>query len=230
MNPQEHLNKPLEELPQEKVIFQIKRHPIGILTVYITSSILLIVMAVVAFGIAPRYLTSTSSIEVYGIASVAYFIFLFLVLGFVYIAHMVYWDNSWTLSDESLSQVTRSSLFDKQSSHLSLGNLQDVTASQEGILPHLFHYGSLRVETAGEGSKFVFPLCPNPNLHAQYILEARERFEQNLRAHNDGLQIPYMNQPQVNQQPVPRSAPTPSEAQTYPIPPQPPMPPDDHSS
>lgn len=236
MNPQQDVNQPLGELPKEQIIFQIKRHPIGIISVYVTSSVLLIVLAVVAFGLAPRYLTSSSTSQIYGIASVIYFIFLLLVVGFVYISHMVYWDNSWTLSNESLTQVTRSSLFDKQSSHLSLGNLQDVTASQEGVLPHLFHYGSIRVETAGEGSKFVFPLCPNPNVHAQYILEARERFEQSSRVVNDGLQTAYMNQPQAYQQPapqpVPMQAPMPptEEAQTYPIPPQPPMPPDNYSA
>lgn len=224
MNPQD-TSRTLSELPQEKIIFQIKRHPIGILTIYITSSILIIVLAVVAFGVVPRYLTSSSSTQVYGIASVVYLIFLLLVGCFVYITHIVYWDNSWTLSDESLTQVTRSSLFDKQSSHLSLGNLQDVTASQEGILPHLFRYGSLRVETAGEGSKFIFPLCPDPNVYAQHILEARERFEQGLRVVNDGLQTPSMHQPQANQQPAIQLV-----SQTYPIPPQPPMPPDDYIS
>lgn len=239
MNPQQDGSQPLSELPKEQIIFQIKRHPIGILAVYITSSVLLIVLAVVAFGLAPHYLTSTSTSQVYGIAATIYFIFLLLVAGFVYISHMVYWDNSWTLSNESLTQVTRSSLFDKQSSHLSLGNLQDVTASQEGIMPHLFHYGSIRVETAGEGSKFVFPLCPNPNVYAQYILEARERFEQSSRVVNDGLQTAYMNQPQVYQQPAPQPATPqpvqqpatiPTETQTYPIPPQPPMPPDNDYS
>lgn len=236
MNPQQDVNQPLSELPKEQIIFQIKRHPIGILAVYIVSSVLLIALAIVAFGVAPRYLSSSSSAQVYGIASVAYFIFLLLVVGFVYVSHMVYWDNSWTLSNESLTQVTRSSLFDKQSSHLSLGNLQDVTASQEGMIPHLFHYGSLRVETAGEGSKFFFPLCPNPNVYAQYILEARERFEQGARVANDGLQTAFINPQQTYQQPAPQPSPeptptsTPAEVPTYPIPPQPPTTPDDYSA
>lgn len=229
MNPIETI-QPIEALPQERVIFRIKRHPIGILAVYFTSSVLLIVLAVVAFGVAPRYFTSTSSSQVFGIAAVAYSIFLLLVSVFVYVAHIVYWDNSWTLSDESLAQVTRSSLFDKQSSHLSLGNLQDVIASQEGILPHMFHYGSLIVETAGEKSKFIFPLCPNPNLYAQHILEAREQFEQNLRSRNDGLHSSYPNQYQPPQQPAVQQAPIPNEPQSYPIPPQPPLPPNDYTS
>lgn len=215
MNPQDI--QPLNDLPAENIIFQIRRHPIGILAVYITSAIVLIALAILAFGVAPKYITSYSSSQVIGIASVGYFIFLTLIVGFVYVAHIVYWDNSWTLSDESLAQVSRTSLFDKQSSHLSLGNLQDVTATQDSILQHIFKYGTLSVETAGEKSKFVFTYCSNPDIYAQHILEARERFEQGNRI-NNGLKTPIQNQP-VAQQPAPQDTPPP----IYPIPPQPPV-------
>lgn len=218
MNPE--YNQPLPDLAKETVLFQLKRHPIGIFTVYLTSIVLLIFVAVIAFGIAPKYINDASSGRVYEIAATAYLIFLSMVLGFVYISHIVYWDNSWTLTTESLAQVSRSSLFDKQSSHLSLGNLQDVTASQEGILPHLFNYGSLRVETAGENTKFIFQFCPNPDLYAEHILDAREKFEQGLRiAVNNGLQSP--SQTAVYQAAPPLLQPE-TVAQTYPIPPQPP--------
>ena len=214
MNPQD--NPPLNYPPTENIIFQIRRHPIGILAVYIISAIVLIALAIVAFGVAPKYITSYSSSQVLGIAAVGYFIFLTLIVGFVYIAHVVYWDNSWTLSDESLAQVSRTSLFDKQSSHLSLGNLQDVTATQDSILQHLFKYGTLSVETAGEKSKFTFTYCPNPDVYAQHILEARERFEQANRI-NNGLKSPIQDRT-AYQQPVPQETPPP----IYPIPPQPP--------
>lgn len=215
MNPQD--NSPLNYPPTENIIFQIRRHPIGILAVYITSAIVLIALAIVAFGVAPKYITSFSTGRVLEIAAIGYFIFLTLIVGFVYIAHVVYWDNSWTLSDESLAQVSRTSLFDKQSSHLSLGNLQDVTATQASIMQHLFKYGTLSVETAGEKSKFIFTYCSNPDIYAQHILEARERFEQGNRI-NNGLKSPIQDQ-SAYQQPAVQDTPS----STYPIPPQPPI-------
>lgn len=216
MNPQ--IQQPLQQLVQEDVIFKIKRYPIGIIGVYFISSIVLIILAVVAFGIIPNYVTNYNGSSIYAVTSLGYLLFLVMVLVFVYISHMVYWDNSWTLSTESLAQVTRTSLFDKQSSHLSLGNLQDVTASQEGILQHLFHYGSLRVETAGETSKFVFTYCANPNTYAEYILEAREKFEQNGNGINDGLKKLVPNPSENYEVSLPTLTPP-----TYPIPPQPPV-------
>lgn len=217
------MNQPTPDLSQEPALFKIERHPIGILGIYIASAVLLITSAVVAFGLVPKFVTTVSTSEVYGVAGAAYLIFMFLVLGFVYVAHVVYWGNRWVLSNESLTQVTRTSLFDKQSSHLSLGNLQDVTAEQDGIFQQIFHYGSLKVETAGERSKFVFPFCPNPNYYAQQILEARERLERSGRAVNSGLQTPRGDNT-TYQQPVPQPAPTPTNPQpttVYPLPPPP---------
>ncbi len=101
---------------------------------------------------------------------------------FALISAKVYWGNTWTLTTDSLTQVRHFNLFSRQSSQLSLKDLEDVTAEQNGVLPEMFNYGLLRVETAGETSKFMFPYCPNPNYYAQQILAAREAFEQNRTA------------------------------------------------
>jgi hypothetical protein len=90
----------------------------------------------------------------------------------------LYWGNSWVVTTDSITQVNQTGLFTRQSSQLSLANLEDVTAEQNGILAHAFNYGLLKAETAGEHSKFSFYYCPNPNLYAQQILHAREQFEQ----------------------------------------------------
>jgi hypothetical protein len=84
--------------------------------------------------------------------------------------------------------VQQTALFNKQSSQLSLGNLEDVTVEQNGILTHMFNYGVIKAETAGERSKFTFRYCPNPNLYAQQILNAREQFEQSHRGGKQPLE------------------------------------------
>ena len=162
----------------EAVIFQIRRHPFGLVGIHITAGLMLLVAAVVIFGVLPHVLTTVATSRIVGIGTLAFVIIAALMFGFLAITHKVYWGNSWILTDDSLTQVTQSSLFDKQSSQLSLGNLEDVTAEQNGILTHMFNFGLLKVETAGERSKFVFLYCPNPNLYAQQILQARENFEQ----------------------------------------------------
>ena len=183
---------------KETVIFQIRRHPFGLVGIHIMAGLMLLITAVIIYGVLPHILKNVSTSNIVGIGTVVFLIMAALVFGFLAITHKVYWGNSWVLTSDSLTQVTQSSLFDKQSSQLSLGNLEDVTAEQNGIVAHMFNFGVLRVETAGERSKFVFPFCPNPNLYAQKVLGAREEFEQGKR------------EPVIYQQPpAPTAAPSP---------------------
>ena len=165
----------------EAVIFQIHRHPFGLLGIHITAGFMLLGAAVIIYGLLPHFLTSVPHTKLYGIGTLAFVIIAAIMFIFLAITHKVYWGNSWILTSDSLTQVTQSSLFDKQSSQLSLANLEDVTAEQNGPLSHMINFGVLRVETAGERSKFMFPYCPTPNLYAQQVLQARENFEQGRR-------------------------------------------------
>ncbi len=164
--------------PGERVICEIKRHPIGILGIYAMVAFLLIVITVCIYGIAPRVLTDVDRNTVLSVGSVFLLVFAVLGLGFAFISNIVYWGNRWVVTSDSITQVQQTSLFNKQSSQLSLENLEDVTAEQNGILTHIFNYGVIKAETAGERSKFVFLYCPNPNFYAKQILNTRENFMQ----------------------------------------------------
>ena len=164
----------------EVVIFAIKRHPIGIIGIYASFLFLLLIVGVVAV-IAPGILADSSNMSRSTISQIglAAFVASVVFVGlFSFIAHIVYFGNRWILTSDSLTQVVQNSLFSKQSSQLSLANLEDITVIQDGILTHMFNYGVLKAETAGERSKFQFIYCPNPNVFAQKILVARENFEQ----------------------------------------------------
>lgn len=175
--------------PGERNIFEATRHPIGMLGIYLTAGGLLVVMAAVAFWLVPSATKNMSGNSVGTYAALAFAIMAVLIVGFVFASHYVYWSNRWILTDDSLTQVLQRSLFDRQSSQLSLGNLEDITVQQEGILPHMFNFGTLRAETAGERSKFVLTYCPNPNQYARQILEARENFEQGRGDSDDGVDM-----------------------------------------
>jgi hypothetical protein len=162
----------------EKKICEIKRHPIGLLAVYFMCGFLLVLVAILGFGAAPHLFPGVSTSQIDNLTLAVLLIVALLCAGYALIETKVYWGNSWVVTSDSLTQVDQNSLFSRQSSQLSLGNLEDVSAEQNGILSHMFNYGLLRVETAGERSKFVFAYCPNPNFYAQQILAAREAFEQ----------------------------------------------------
>lgn len=186
MNPQTQPQQPHNPLavmqPGEQFICEIKRHPIGIISIFVASAILILLFALVIFLVLPQVMPDTSNARLYSIGGSLYLLLVVLTLGFVFIANKVYWGNRWIVTSDSVTQVTQTSLFNRQSSQLSLGNLEDIVAEQNGIMTHIFNYGVIKVETAGERSKFVFVYCPNPNYYAKQILDARERFEQFSRA------------------------------------------------
>ncbi len=178
--------------PGEVTIFAVKRHIIGLIGIYASFIVLLLIAGIAAF-MAPNVLTDYDQGTVTMVSAAVFLVAAALCLLFVVVAHYVYYGNRWVLTSDSLTQVYQRSLFDKQSSQLSLANLEDITVIQNGIMSHLFNYGTLKAETAGERSKFVFIYCPNPNVFAQKILVAREEFEQGQwygEQRNDHSQTP----------------------------------------
>jgi hypothetical protein len=63
-----------------------------------------------------------------------------------------------------------------------MSNVQDVTAEHNGFLPTIFGYGTMTTETAGEEDNFVFAWCPTPDIYAERILDARQKYVQSLDA------------------------------------------------
>lgn len=215
------IHNPLSVMePGEQVICEIKRHPIGILGVYIISGALLLALAILALIVAPNVFADNRS-QVMALGGIAFLIIGGLLLGFVFIANKVYWGNSWVVTSDSITQITQTSLFSKHSSQLSLGNLEDITVEQDGIFPQLFKYGVLRAETAGESGKFVFPLCSNPSYYARKVLAARESFERRRAGEQSQQQRLYRGEGAY--QPV--AQPQPETTPIYPTEPPPPQPP-----
>lgn len=196
MNPETPaVHNPLEVMQAgEQVVCEIKRHPIGIMGIYVTVGFLLVVLAVLIYVVAPSIFSGVSHNQIFGIGSIVLLIVAVLGIGFAFISQIIYWGNRWVVTTDSVTQVQQTSLFNKQSSQLSLENLEDVTVEQVGPLAQMLGFGLLRCETAGERSKFLFPYCPNPNQYAREILNARERFMQDIRTKEAG-RLQYQDAP-----------------------------------
>lgn len=207
--------------PGEVHICDIKRHPIGVLGIYFIIGFILLVIAVLGFGVFPSLLSSSGSVSSSQVTQVAAAFFLIVaVVCAVYgiIFTRVYWGNKWVVTSDSVTQVAQSSLFRRQSAQLSLASIEDVTAEQNGVLAQAFKFGVLKVETAGHREKFSFAYCPNPNFYAKCILEAREAYEMHLHGQNNEGQMAYTAPPYT--QPTAAAQPPVSPPAQQPYPPQ----------
>jgi uncharacterized membrane protein YdbT with pleckstrin-like domain len=160
--------------PGEKVICEIKRHPIGLVGVYATSGITLAATLSIAI-LAPTYVTFLTPQQRLGVV-LASILGMVIILIFTYVGLFLYSANRIIVTSDSITEVVQSGLFDRHVQQLSLANLEDVAAQQEGILQTLLGYGDLIVESAGERSHFTFSYCPNPNEYARKIIAAHEEF------------------------------------------------------
>jgi membrane protein YdbS with pleckstrin-like domain len=170
------INNPLTAMqPGEQVLAEIKRHPIGLIGNYIVTGGLVLLTAVGAI-FAPHIVSSDMQHQASVWGATAFVIVAAFAFITILITTTVYKGNRWIVTSDSLTQIMQVSLFSKQSSQLSLHNLEDVTVLQNGIIQSAFNFGTLHAETAGERAKFVFRYCPDPNARTRDILMAREKF------------------------------------------------------
>ncbi len=163
---------------EETMIADVRRHWFGLFLVYVQ----IILALALGLGLIIFFMSSASEAlnanESTATALAAGFSLFAVVFGalFLILATRIYKGNQLIISDKNITQVLQIGLFDRKVSELSMASIEDVTAQQRGILPTLFNYGVLRIETAGEQNNFIFVYCPNPNAYAKAILDARQEF------------------------------------------------------
>jgi uncharacterized membrane protein YdbT with pleckstrin-like domain len=166
--------------PDERVVTVVHRSLIGLVYIYLfalSAVSALILLAVLAFPSLFSSLSENSNMLLFA-ASVFSIALVFFVL---FIATYVYRQSKLIVTDQNLVQILQGGLFNRKISRLSMSNVEDVSADQQGFLPTIFNYGTLTVETAGERENFVFPYCPNPNVYADRILDARQAYADRLK-------------------------------------------------
>lgn len=82
-----------------------------------------------------------------------------------------YHHDIWVITDQRLLDAFRRNWFHRQLASADLVDIEDVSVHRDGLLPTLFHYGDLRVQTAGEQSNFVLAGIPDPE-HVLTVLDA----------------------------------------------------------
>lgn len=164
----------------EHVVTVVHRTIIGLVYIYLfalAAVIALIALSIFAFPSIFSSLSANSNMLL--MAGIVFAIA--LVFFILFIATYVYRQNKLIVTDQNLVQILQGGLFARKVSRLSVSNVEDVTADQHGFLPTIFNYGTLIVETAGEMKNFIFPYCPNPNIFADQILDARQAYADKLK-------------------------------------------------
>lgn len=162
--------------PGEHLVLQSKKHPIGIVLMCLQATIGLGAAAALTFFLVPGMVAEESRDQALALLSVGFLLVAVLLIVILMIATYIYEQNRLIISNKNVTQIAQRALFDRKVSELSLGSIEDVTSTKAGILPSIFDYGELRIETAGEQNNFYFTYCPHPDKVGQQLLDARQRY------------------------------------------------------
>lgn len=157
-------------------VCEIRRHPFGIIVLYIQATIGAVGSLLLLFFIAPSALPDSSTSKVYGVLTALSIVVLVLMALLLFVATLIYRESRLVVTSDNITQVIQRGLFSTKTSRLSMASVEDVTAEQRGFFATILDYGTLKVETAGEQENFTFPYCPNPRHYAGEILAARQQF------------------------------------------------------
>lgn len=157
----------------ENILAVVRKHWIGIADIYGLSFISLVALIILGLFVLPGMNLSAQAAGLVTAAAIVISVVLAaIVLTMVYVYHQ----SRLTLTDKSLVQIVQRGLFNKKISRLSMSNVEDVNVEQRGIIAHMLNFGILTVQTAGQEDNFIFTNCPNANVYAEKILEARQAY------------------------------------------------------
>lgn len=160
---------------------EVRKDPFGLFMIYLGGGIMtLLFFGFVILGAASKDMTSITDgtgVSSGSLSSILVAIGFFLCVGTIIVTAIsayLYKNNVVLVTSEKISQMLYISLFNRKISSLSIADVQDVTVKQNGIFAHIFNYGTLTVETAGEQSNYTFTFMPEPYEVAKALIGAHE--------------------------------------------------------
>lgn len=165
----------------EYVIEAIRRHPIGIISIWaLVIFLVLILLFALSFysinraEIAKMFLISGDLPSAATLFPGVLILAGFFVLGGI-IATIVYNGNRFYLTNESVFQFVQHSLFSTRLQVVNLINVEDASHDQKGILQQVLNYGTLRLSTQGEETTYHFYFVANPKRIVSLVNDAAEK-------------------------------------------------------
>lgn len=169
-----HLKKLIHQKGYEKIERVVRRDKI-VLVGAIGFHLLLLSTPIVLYFLFQNYLSIILAHKIWMPVS-------YLSLGayymscwtFLFTAFLDYYLDTWIITNDRLLNIEQEGVFARTISELDLYKIQDATSEVKGILPYLFGYGSIHIQTAGETKRFELKQVPDPHNLRKLIMDLAE--------------------------------------------------------
>lgn len=162
----------------EFVMLRIRRHPIGLLMPVFVTGFVLVVLATMLFLLPDFYAATVIEPPISQSVVAGVLLSLMVLVGLVGgVAIWVYLKNQFFLTNEAVIQEVQNGLFSHREQTVSLGSIEDASYKRQGILQHIFNYGTMRLSTEGEDTTYKFAFVEDPKQQIAVINDAIEAFK-----------------------------------------------------
>ena len=162
-------------LPDEKLIKLYRRHPITLFGLYMGVAITFIIpLSAYLFirGMLGDFFETEAGLTLF-VLFVS--VFLLFALLFMFQQFLDHWLDVWILTNRRIINIEQTGLFTRVRAEVRLYRVQDVTSEIKGVMRHMFNYGMVFTQTAGERMRFTFEDIPEPKEASKLILQLAER-------------------------------------------------------
>ncbi len=171
--------------PDEKILLVLHRHWIPFMKDVVRLAVMAIVPAALLWGwteLSDSRLPVTS--VGHGALVLFFALFYLFLLTLLYGFWLDYYLDVFIVTNKRVVDIEQSGLLSRTIAEQPLYRIQDVTSEVNGALAHLFRYGNVYIQTAGEKERFFFEQVPNPELVVRTILSLTDNV---MRNHNTPL-------------------------------------------
>lgn len=168
------LGELIRQQSYEKILHCLRRHPVTFL-----KDLLIIValffVPIVFFIVADQTIASFLEIEITKLIVVLLGSVYYLSVWLIFYTQFVdYYLDNWVITNDRILNIEQHALFGRTMSEMDLYKVQDATSDIKGILPTLFNYGNVHIQTAGQKERFVFEQISDPHKIRDIILNLAE--------------------------------------------------------
>jgi uncharacterized membrane protein YdbT with pleckstrin-like domain len=170
-----------EQHEGEEVIRVIHRHWFNLLS-HLFSIVAFAFVIATSFLILPVIFPETLDPNNYRAFSFVQNTLLMFVWIYSFLIWIDYYFDVWIITTERVINIEQKGLFVREMSELSLSRVQDATTEVRGVIPTIFNYGDVHIQTAGETERFIFRQVGDPYRVKDLVMQlSRERGRHDLR-------------------------------------------------
>ncbi len=176
----------IKQKSYEKIVLICRRHPITFVPHVLFALLLLVApfglyWLVSNSGLGSMFQTTNGYIVVVLSASI-YYLSSYL---FFYTHFVTFHLDLWIVTNDRLLDMEQKSLFYRTVSEVDLYQIQDASSEVHGVFASLFHYGNIKLQTAGPMPKFTFKNVSHPDQLREQILQLAAEDKKFHEKHQD---------------------------------------------